>query len=171
VRLLSTLGRPWPTVSDANAFARSRAGVLRSREEEEEGEKKKTTTSRYTIPQRNGCPATAITPRCNCVLIRCLNIHLMLLSTYPLLYLELATHFSNAFCTLSLYYGLFNDFLNGRKVHPECHMTFQRKSLSKVPRNLYQIHLLENMKEFVFDLLIFFFLNLVKVPQQILYFF
>jgi hypothetical protein len=39
VRLLSTLGRPWPTVSDANAFARSRAGeragVLRSREEEE----------------------------------------------------------------------------------------------------------------------------------------
>jgi hypothetical protein len=36
VRLLSTLGRPWPTVSDANAFARSRAGGLRSREEEEE---------------------------------------------------------------------------------------------------------------------------------------
>jgi hypothetical protein len=39
VRLLSTLGRPWPTVSDANAFARSRAGALRSREEEE-GKKK-----------------------------------------------------------------------------------------------------------------------------------
>jgi len=43
VRLLSTLGRPWPTVSDANAFARSRAGeragVLRSGEEEEEEEK------------------------------------------------------------------------------------------------------------------------------------
>jgi hypothetical protein len=36
VRLLSTLGRPWPTISDANAFARSRPGVLRSREEEEE---------------------------------------------------------------------------------------------------------------------------------------
>jgi hypothetical protein len=114
VRLLSTLGRPWPTVSDANAFARSRAGVLRSREEEEEDEqrkkKKKTTTSRYTIPPRNSCPATAITPRSNCVLIHCLNIHLMLLSTYPLLCLELATRFSNAFRALSLYCGLFNDF-------------------------------------------------------------
>jgi hypothetical protein len=98
--------------------------------------RKQTTTSRYTIPQRNGYPATAITSRPNCVLIRCLNIHLMLLSTYPLRYLELATHFSNAFPTLSLYCGLFNDFFkieNGRKLHAECQMTLQRKIFLKSP--------------------------------------
>jgi hypothetical protein len=97
---------------------------------------KKTTTSRYTIPRRNGCPATAITSRSNCVLIRCPKYPFNAFVHIPITLLGISySLFQRFWCALSLYYyGLFNDFLNGRKVHPECHMTLQRKkSFKKSP--------------------------------------
>lgn len=97
----AALGPPSPTRTRSRARGRASG---RAYYDPGKKKRKKTTTSRYTIPQRNGCPATAITPRSNCVLIRCLNIHLMLLSTIPITSLGISYSLFQRFSyTLSLY--------------------------------------------------------------------
>jgi len=93
----AALGPPSPTRTRSRARGRADCDPGKKKKK-----RKKTTTSRYTIPQRNGCPATAITPRSNCVLIRCLNIHLMLLSTIPITSLGISY---SLFQRFSLYCG------------------------------------------------------------------